>query len=333
MASSINALTAAGGGIAMGADASGILQLQSAGTATVTVGTAGGVGIGTTTTTNAKLTVNDNTVLPATAPPAGTNLWVTGANAVTSRITLDSFGSSGNFTFRSANGTAAAPTATLANVTIGTIASIGYGATAYPTTSRASLVFIAAENWTDTAQGSYQVFNTTAIGSAIQTERMRIDNVGNVTLQKNISVGGAAPTTSGSGITFPATQSASSDANTLDDYEEGTFTVTDQSGAGLTFSNNTGRYVKVGGLVYFAMDVIFPTTASVTNIALSLPFQSGTSCAFSAAVGYSNSGSIPSAYIGISQSSVSLYSTTGVAVTNVTFSGKELAISGCYPTT
>jgi hypothetical protein len=134
-------------------------------------------------------------------------------------------------------------------------------------------------------------------------------------------------------IQFPATQNASANANTLDDYEEGTFTVTDQSGAGLTFSNNTGRYVKVGGLVYFAMDVIFPTTASVTNIALSLPFQSGTSCAFSAAVGYSNSGSIPSAYIGISQSRVSIYSTTGVAVTNVTFSGKELAISGCYPTT
>ena len=47
MASSINALTAAGGGIAMGADASGILQLQSAGTATVTVDTSGNVGIGT----------------------------------------------------------------------------------------------------------------------------------------------------------------------------------------------------------------------------------------------------------------------------------------------
>jgi hypothetical protein len=134
-------------------------------------------------------------------------------------------------------------------------------------------------------------------------------------------------------IQFPATQNASANANTLDDYEEGTFTVTDQSGAGLTFSNNTGRYVKVGGLVYFAMDVIFPTTASVANIVLSLPFQSGTSCAFSAAVGYSNAGFIPSAYIGISQSRVVIYSTTGVAVTNVTFSGKELAISGCYPTT
>jgi hypothetical protein len=31
---------------------------------------------------------------------------------------------------------------------------------------------------------------------------------------------------SGSGISFPATQSASSDANTLDDYEEGTWTPT-----------------------------------------------------------------------------------------------------------
>jgi hypothetical protein len=194
--------------------------------------------------------------------------------------------------------------------------------------------------------GYFQFTNTSGNGAHFASmnavERIIIDASSyGVTFSGAVAVGtGLAVTglvdisaaTSGQ-IKFPATQNASANANTLDDYEEGTFTVTDQSGAGLTFSNNTGRYVKVGGLVYFAMDVIFPTTASVTNIALSLPFQSGTSCAFSAAVGYSNSGSIPSAYIGISQSSVSLYSTTGVAVTNVTFSGKELAISGCYPTT
>jgi hypothetical protein len=192
-------------------------------------------------------------------------LWVTGPDAVTSRITLDSFGSSGNFTFRSANGTAAAPTATLANVTIGTIASIGYGATAYPATSRASLVFIAAENWTDTAQGSYQVFNTTAIGSAIQTERMRIDSVGNVTLQKNISVGGAAPTTSGSGITFPATQSASTNANTLDDYEEGTFTPTANSFTVIGTPTYAGFYTKIGRLVYIVITASSTTSVSSTN--------------------------------------------------------------------
>jgi len=55
-----------------------------------------------------------------------------------------------------------------------------------------------------------------------------------------------------SGITFPATQSASADANTLDDYEEGTFdpTIT-RSGSNptVTYTNQLGSYVKVGRLV------------------------------------------------------------------------------------
>ena len=60
-----------------------------------------------------------------------------------------------------------------------------------------------------------------------------------------VSVGNATPTTSGAGITFPASQNASSDANTLDDYEEGTFTLASNftiTGA-LTQSN---AYVKIG---------------------------------------------------------------------------------------
>ena len=47
---------------------------------------------------------------------------------------------------------------------------------------------------------------------------------GNVSVTGAIGVGGATPTSNGSGITFPATQSASTNANTLDDYEEGTWT-------------------------------------------------------------------------------------------------------------
>ena len=131
-------------------------------------------------------------------------------------------------------------------------------------------------------------------------------------------------------IVFPATQSASSDANTLDDYEEGTYTVTDQSGAGLTFTSNTGKYVKIGKVVNFYFDITFPSTASTANIKISLPFTSSATIPCSAAVGYSNSGSIPSAYISTSSTGVAIYSTTGVAVTNITFSGKELAISGSY---
>ena len=72
---------------------------------------------------------------------------------------------------------------------------------------------------------------------------------GNLKLTGNLSVGGATPATSGSGITFPATQSASSDANTLDDYEEGTWTpaiIGSTSQSGQVYSSQVGTYTKIG---------------------------------------------------------------------------------------
>lgn len=79
-----------------------------------------------------------------------------------------------------------------------------------------------------------------------------------------IGVGGATPAASGAGITFPATQSASSDANTLDDYEEGTWTPIDGSGAGLSFSNTSGNctYTKIGRTVFASFRVTYPSTAN-----------------------------------------------------------------------
>jgi hypothetical protein len=56
------------------------------------------------------------------------------------------------------------------------------------------------------------------------TERARFLAAGGFQTKTTISVGNATPSSSGAGITFPATQSGSSDANTLDDYEEGTWT-------------------------------------------------------------------------------------------------------------
>lgn len=68
-----------------------------------------------------------------------------------------------------------------------------------------------------------------------------------------IGVGNATPAASGAGISFPATASASSDANTLDDYEEGTASSVvieggTTAGSG-TYSINAFRYVKIGKLV------------------------------------------------------------------------------------
>lgn len=64
-----------------------------------------------------------------------------------------------------------------------------------------------------------------------------------------MGVGGATPAGSGSGITFPAAQSASSNVNTLDDYEEGTFSPVIDGWTG-TYSSQFGLYTKIGRLIH-----------------------------------------------------------------------------------
>ena len=76
------------------------------------------------------------------------------------------------------------------------------------------------------------------------------DSGEHLALAGNIGLGGATPTTSGTGITFPATASGSTNANTLDDYEEGTWTPSVASGTILgTDLVYTGTYTKIGNIV------------------------------------------------------------------------------------
>ena len=106
---------------------------------------------------------------------------------------------------------------------------------------------------------------------------LTVDASSNVTLQKNISVGGATPTTSGTGITFPATQSASADANTLDDYEEGTFTPNVfYSGTNTpSYNGQVGRYTKIGRIVQIQMYLGWNENGSTGNLTFTgLPFTS-----------------------------------------------------------
>jgi hypothetical protein len=89
-----------------------------------------------------------------------------------------------------------------------------------------------------------------------------------------MGVGGATPSGSGSGITFPATQSASTDANTLDDYEEGSWTPAFKNGGTATYLNQFGRYTKVGRFVFLECYIELATlgTASGALIITGLPF-------------------------------------------------------------
>ena len=128
---------------------------------------------------------------------------------------------------------------------------------------------LAAARYTQNG-GEHQWFNAASgtAGNTISfTQAMTLNANGVLALQ------GASTSANGVGITFPATQSASSDANTLDDYEEGTWT----PALGGTWTSNptglSGHYTKIGRLVTVYLDFNNGTKASsISGYFTGLPF-------------------------------------------------------------
>jgi hypothetical protein len=157
-----------------------------------------------------------------------------------------------------------------------------------------------------------------------------------------LGVGGATPSASGSGITFPATQSASSNANTLDDYEEGTWTPTLTDGTNTTTS--VANYRKIGGLVFVSCQFynkdISGWGASAGLSITGLPFSSSVNHDIAILVSIPNTSTSTGPFvtlIGNAVSTMGLYKGGGsvnyVALTRSDFSNNStfsVTISGCY---
>jgi len=143
--------------------------------------------------TQLTVVANTQTTTPTATLPAGTDIYIVGANAANTRITQDAYGTGayGVFTARHARGTAASPTATQANDFLAQFTARGYGATAFGTASTGYIAFSAAENFTDTAQGTYAGIYTTPIGSNSIVEAFRFGPAG------QLGIGGATYGTSG----------------------------------------------------------------------------------------------------------------------------------------
>ena len=94
------------------------------------------------------------------------------------------------------------------------------------------------------------------------------------TFASTIGVGNAAPSVSGAGVTFPASQSASTDANTLDDYEEGTFTstLTNISNLPDLAVGSKALYTKVGNVVTINLHLGCTSVGAAAEFTFSLPF-------------------------------------------------------------
>lgn len=154
------------------------------------------------------------------------------------------------------------------------------------------------------------------------TSRGRIDSNGNLLMGVTSATSSGGKIETSNGLTFPATQSACANANTLDDYEEGTWTATVTFGGanvGMTYATRTAHYVKVGSTCFFQLYLRLSAKGSSTGVAVvgGLPFTSDGSSAYSA-VAVSIYDPIAgtaiastTATVGSSSTNISLYSTTG----------------------
>lgn len=129
-------------------------------------------------------------------------------------------------------------------------------------------------------QGTSMLFTTDSGVNA----SMAISSGGNVLIgtttddgANKLQVNGRTATT---GVQFPATQSASSDPNCLDDYEEGTWTPQLQFGGastGITYSVQNATYTKIGRQVTVMAHIGLSSKGSATGSAqiVGLPFTLG----------------------------------------------------------
>jgi hypothetical protein len=104
---------------------------------------------------------------------------------------------------------------------------------------------------------------------------------------KALILAGGSTSANGTGITFPASQSASSDANTLDDYEEGTWTPAlsyNSSNPTVTYTEQVGRYTKIGNIVSFSFSMQWTGLSGGTgNVGVTLPFTTSSTASFQGA--------------------------------------------------
>lgn len=170
----------------------------------------------------------------------------------------------------------------------------------------------------------------------VQSSTTKQVSVANLTAGRAISATQLTLTTgnlivaSGQGIDFSATAGTGT-SELLADYEEGTFTPTDASGAGLTLTVNNATYRKIGSLVYFTIDISYPVTANASAMLIgSLPFTIANDAGGS--IGFTTFAPIEPNFVQISSSlnGVRIQANGGSTQANGTVSGKRFQISGSY---
>ncbi len=143
-----------------------------------------------------------------------------------------------------------------------------------------------------------------------------------------IGVGNATASASGSGITFPAAVDASTDANTLDDYEEGTFTP--NVGGTATYTTQSGVYTKIGRTVHWKISFEINSLGSGSTTTLSgFPFTAASdSTAAAISIGYFGSLAVNVIHIGGAVQPATADCTFGSVTTSAATITNSIALFG-----
>ena len=216
--------------------------------------------------TSGLLTVNSVGATLAT-PPSGTAIYICGGDGdgAISRVYQNVFMGTGggyvSYGSRAARGTSAAPSALQAGDQITHLSGSGYGATTYSAAARAFLTIYAAENWTDTAQGTRIAFYTTAPGTILTTEKVRIWGDGGFQIGGPFTASGGAGTLSLFGGTINTLVSIDGSVNGYQELNNQNFnngvnassdiTVTSSDGTATTKYANFGINGQNGGIAPF----------------------------------------------------------------------------------
>jgi hypothetical protein len=172
----------------------------------------------------------------------------------------------------------------------------------------------------------------------VQSSTTKQVSVANLTAGRAISATQITLTTgsvivaSGQGIDFSATPGTGT-SELLADYEEGTWTPIDGSGASLVFSVLDARYTKIGRMVECYAQITYPSTISTSQAIIGgLPFTlAGTAGAAYGAFTVYTDYSVATTWLSINSSTTSkAYALGGGAVTNATVSTKNFRLVWIY---
>ena len=161
-------------------------------------------------------------------------------------------------------------------ILIGANASANVGMSIISNNANQGIIYFGDEDDTDIGGIIYDHSTNDLAFQTNTSEKLRVKSGGDLSI-----IDGNLVVASGHGIDFSATAdgSGSMGSELFENYEIGSWTPTDASGASLSFSTiDKNRYTKIGRFVMAHTRIDYPSTSNTSTATVSLPVTPSTDC-------------------------------------------------------